>query len=1442
MKNLFTLVLFLLITSVTLAEGWRKGEMEIRAFPQNETQVSALLELRFNGDYYDDKAVLYLVPAELDKLKAAGIPYEITIPDLNVHYQDFWLGEDAYHTYDQIIALADSLATHFPNICSKHLYGTSVGGRQLAALKISDNVSTDENEAEVLFDGGIHGDEIGASENVIRFARDLCLAYGSDPTITNLINNREVWLYLMVNPDGRVNMSRYNNNGVDLNRDAGYMWDAWGGSPGPFSQVESRALRSWMLDHQAVIHITYHSGTEEISYPWSYRPDVAPDQPHIHTIAGIYSNNSGYSSLPYHQGYSGMYPINGSTKDCNYGIMGTVSFTMEISYSKQPPTSQIMMYYNYNKPSMIKMIEYGGYGVSGTVTDATTGLPVAALIYVGSNYPVFSDPVVGDYHKFLNPGTYNLRVVANGYQTQMVNGVVVTSMNNTIANVQLQPLQGHYGYRISSSQIPDNNHSDEGYTPAATGAPDDINYSIGKNGWVVVDMQNPIQDTPGNDFKVHEGDVSPEGYTCFASNDIDGPWISLGTATGTAEFDLANGSLIEAQYIRILDDGDGTAVIADAGYDLDAIEAFEPIPGPYLVVYDTQIDDAMGNNNGRLDPGETANLIVTLRNNGDQPASNTSGVLSTLSSYITMITGNANFGTIQPGMTGTGTFTFSVDAGTPIGHVAGFNLDVTANSGAYTASFNLNFTVGLIVENFETGNFSAFPWQFSGSANWTITNVAPYEGIYCARSGVIGNNATTTMYLTVNVLAAGQLSFARKVSSEAGYDFLEFYIDGALQNKWAGTVAWSEVSFPVGTGNHTFTWTYMKDANTVGGSDCAWVDYIIFPPLAPPAPAISVSPLSLDYGGVFVGDQLTKTFIISNTGSALLSGNITTPACYTVNLADNTLSYSVNPGSSKTFNLTFAPMAIQGYNGDVVITHNATGGNVIITVTGSGISGFALPYEQDFEEGGQMPYAWINATGDDFDWTVDAGGTPSSGTGPSGDHTTGTGYYVYTESSSPNYPNKTANLISPMFDLAGMTSIEMKFWYHMYGTAMGSLHVDIYTNSTWINDIMPAISGNQGNAWYQKTVDLNAYLGQTIKIRFRGITGTNYTSDMAIDDFWIGGESGIAVIGISPSSISYILPPNSGQDETVTVTNTGTGSLSYSTSIAYQSGSNWLSITSNATGVVPPAGGTLDMVVHANSTGMVPGLYQAEITVTSNDPVNPQVIIPVSLELGGVAILDITVNLEGPFTGMFMANYLNNLGYVPLSQPYNNPPWNYNGTESVAAIPNSDVIDWVLVELRETTGSAATATADSIIARQAAFVMQFGDVVSLDGSSPLTFALDITDNLYVVIWHRNHLGIMSGAPLTLSGGVYLWDFTDNSSKAFGGTNSLKELATGVWGMIGGDGNGDRQISTGDKMDVWVVQSGMSGYLNGDFDMNGQVNNGDKIDIWGPNAGRGCQVP
>jgi hypothetical protein len=128
-------------------------------------------------------------------------------------------------------------------------------------------------------------------------------------------------------------------------------------------------------------------------------------------------------------------------------------------------------------------------------------------------------------------------------------------------------------------------------------------------------------------------------------------------------------------------------------------------------------------------------------------------------------------------------------------------------------------------ENFETGNFSSYNWQHSGNASWTIVSSAPYEGIYAAKSGTITHNGTSSLEVQVNVEGTS-ISFYRKVSSESGFDYLRFYIDGAEQNKWSGTVNWSQVSFPVTPGLHTFKWSYTKDLSVSSGSDCAWLDQI----------------------------------------------------------------------------------------------------------------------------------------------------------------------------------------------------------------------------------------------------------------------------------------------------------------------------------------------------------------------------------------------------------------------------------------------------------------------------------------------------------------------------------------------------------------------------------------------------------------------------------------
>ncbi|MBN3036642.1 MAG: hypothetical protein JW861_13730, partial [Bacteroidales bacterium] len=218
---------------------------------------------------------------------------------------------------------------------------------------------------------------------------------------------------------------------------------------------------------------------------------------------------------------------------------------------------------------------------------------------------------------------------------------------------------------------------------------------------------------------------------------------------------------------------------------------------------------------------------------------------------------------------------------------------------------------------------------------------------------------------------------------------------------------------------------------------------------------------------------------------------------------------------------------------------------------------------------------------------------------------------------------------------------------------------------------------------------------------------------------------------------------------------------------------------------------------------------------------------------------DIRVFLQGPFNGVDMNTNLT--VYMPNVQPYSVSPWNYSNCEHFTGLPAPDVVDWVLVELRDAP-TAATATPATMVERQAALLLKDGSIRRTDAVTPIIFDVTPAFNLYMVIWHRNHLSIMSAYPLTPTKGVYSYDFTTGSDRVYGGSQAYRLLAPGVWGMVAGDGSADGEVNNSDKNDIWVPQAGNTGYLQGDFTMDGQVNNSDKNDLWKPNVGLGSQVP
>lgn len=251
---------------------------------------------------------------------------------------------------------------------------------------------------------------------------------------------------------------------------------------------------------------------------------------------------------------------------------------------------------------------------------------------------------------------------------------------------------------------------------------------------------------------------------------------------------------------------------------------------PLLVSGEMMIDDLIngtGNGNGRLDPGENVVLSLKVNNIGHCVAPETDAFLFSDSEWITVDSVRTIIGDIGMESSLNAFYNVSISADAPIGTAVNFYFSNA--SGLYSSSKIYTPKVGLIIEDFETGDFSAYEWNNVSTSPWTITSNPVHGGVYAARSGVIGNNASTILEIQMDVASADNISFARKVSSESGYDYLKFFIDGAEKGSWSGEADWDIATYSVAAGMHTFKWTYSKDGSQIAGTDAAYIDDIIFP-------------------------------------------------------------------------------------------------------------------------------------------------------------------------------------------------------------------------------------------------------------------------------------------------------------------------------------------------------------------------------------------------------------------------------------------------------------------------------------------------------------------------------------------------------------------------------------------------------------------------------------
>jgi len=224
----------------------------------------------------------------------------------------------------------------------------------------------------------------------------------------------------------------------------------------------------------------------------------------------------------------------------------------------------------------------------------------------------------------------------------------------------------------------------------------------------------------------------------------------------------------------------------------------------------------------------------------------------------------------------------------------------------------------------------------------------------------------------------------------------------------------------------------------------------------------------------------------------------------------------------------------------------------------------------------------------------------------------------------------------------------------------------------------------------------------------------------------------------------------------------------------------------------------------------------------------------------GTIYLDLDIFLEGAFADNEMRTDLE--AVIPLSQPYNEAPWTYTGTEQVTQIPNSDIVDWVLIDLKESLSGASTTPEHFRIQQKAAFIRKDGKIVDTDGLNPIIIKHVPKDNLFVTIWHRNHLPAIASHQLVLEDSTYRFDFTKGPEMLLNGNTIASQISAYDWAISGSDGDASGIIDINDKSIIWEPAAGEKGYLKGDYNLDIQVNNIDKNDIWYPNLGLSSSLP
>lgn len=366
-----------------------------------------------------------------------------------------------YPTYEAYEAMMADFQTLYPSLCRVENIGTLASGRKLLVAKISDNTEDDEAEPEFFYSSSMHGDETTGYVLMLHLIEYLLQNYGTDPEVTNLVDNMEIYICPLANPDGTYyggNSSvsgarRYNANYVDLNRN--YPDPAEGDHPDGYAwQPETVSFMNFAEQRSFVAGANFHGGIEVVNYPWDTWSRLTADNNWWVMVSREYADTCQANAPSWYMddldngitnGYA-WYRVTGGRQDYMNYFRRCREVTIELSTTKMVAAAQLPDYWNYNYRSMLNLIKQATYGFRGVVTDQLSGLPVKAEITLtghdADNSSVFSSALHGDYYRPVKAGTYTLQVSAPCYQTQAFSNLTIADFGVFTQNVPLIPSAG----------------------------------------------------------------------------------------------------------------------------------------------------------------------------------------------------------------------------------------------------------------------------------------------------------------------------------------------------------------------------------------------------------------------------------------------------------------------------------------------------------------------------------------------------------------------------------------------------------------------------------------------------------------------------------------------------------------------------------------------------------------------------------------------------------------------------------------------------------------------------------------------------------------------------------------------------------------------------------------------------------------------------------------